>query len=131
MAIEFEPFKASHLANFTPHHYDRHNLSVLRLERGWIDKAVTFTLDGEPIGFAGWALLSRTLHLWVMMGEKARARPIEVTRLASQVLPVLQDMDIDQIAVDVTPEFEGARRWAEYFGFEQTDGARMVWRAKQ
>lgn len=128
MAIEFEPFKASHLANFTPHHYDRHNLSVLRLERGWEDKAVTFTLEGEPIGFAGWALSGRVLHLWVMMGEVARARPIEVTRIAAQVLPVLRDMDIDEIAVDVSPGFDAGRRWAEYFGFKQTGEARMVWR---
>lgn len=130
--MELLPFECSHLTGFKPGAIDRQPASLLYYEQQWIGKAVTVQENGETLGVVGIANVNGAAHIWAVMSDELRQRPIALCRMARASLPNIAKLPgIDMVEIRIDDAFPASRRWAEWLGFEDTGDGRMIWRSPQ
>ena len=124
--MELVPYEPRHLATFVPGAFDLANLRALAATPGWAGKAVAATENGHTLGLCGIAVVGDAAHVWLILSDALRRRPVKLCRMALAALPSLLALPgVTHIAIET--DHPDARRWAMWLGFEPIDTRRMIY----
>lgn len=117
--MDIVPYEPAHLDTLVPGSHDALNKISLELEPGWENLAVSVRDEGRTLCVVGIAKLQTTAHVWAVMSDELREKPIALCRMAKASLPAIKELPgIEMVSIDVDLEFTEARRWAEWLGFQ-------------
>lgn len=127
--MELVPYERRHIGDFRPGVRDMASTAQLYCEQGWEGKAVSVREEERTLGIVGIAVLRGTAHVWAVLSDELRARPIMLCRMAQASLPNIAALPgVERVEISIDPDFPAARRWAEWLGFAAIDSERLEWR---
>lgn len=95
-------------------------------EHGWEGKAASIQEEGQTLGIVGIAVLRGTAHVWAVLSDELRRRPVALCHLGLASLENIMNLPgVHRVEISIDPEFDAARRWAKWLGFTAIDTKRM------
>lgn len=126
--MDLIPYQRIHLDTFEPGAWDVALTRNLRAMAGWEGLAVSMRENGKTLGVVGIARVNNTAHVWLILSEAMRRRPIALTRMARASLANIRAMPgIRCVEISVDPMFDAGWRWAERLGFKAVNFGRMIY----
>ena len=126
--MDLVPYQRGHLDTFEPGAWDVALTRDLRAIAGWEELAVSMRENGKTLGVVGIAKINSTAHVWLVLSEAMRRRPIALTRMARASLTNIETIPgIRCVEISVDPMFDAGWRWAERLGFKAVNLGRMVY----
>ncbi len=127
LKLRIEPYHRDHLKTFKPGFHDRMAVSQLYCEPGWEGLAVSARVGERTVGIFGVAVVRGTAHVWLILSDEIRAKPVMMSRWAKRSLVHIMALPgVERIRAEAfDPE---SKKWAEWLGFKQTKDKRYeIW----
>lgn len=114
--LSLEPYEPGHLKTFKPGEHDVATTVKLGVVEGWQGMAASARLEGRTLAIGGIAIVEGTAHVWVVLSDEMRARPLELCRIAKDAVESFMALpDVERIEIEAVDPV--ARKWAEWLGF--------------
>lgn len=124
--MDIIPYQRKHLVGFQPGQMDKGPTAQLYCEQGWEGKAASIREDGRTLGIVGIAVLRGTAHVWAVLSDELRRRPVALCHIGRASLGNIRNLpSVSRVEISIDPGFDKARRWAEWLGFKAIDSRRM------